>query len=737
MLTTTNNTSESRTFPTAQAAPHQIDLCLAEWPKYQAQGLKVFPLKKGDKHPGDNLHINWKRDWLDLGKDPIGLMSTFETTTYGLWLATGQVSKRVVLDLDSDQAADYWRERLGEVVFNMALKVSTGRDGGSKRHLHFRIRQDDDRAWPNHSDNTLGYDFRGDGGGVVLPPSLHKSGRRYEWTGGELMDAPDCLRKENLPSQPKAASATGSTGGGAIARALMLAPDDPGRGNNWLAEIAGGMAKVFFSFELYRAVLWNANQVSTDPMDEGEFSKTVESIWNTEQENNRMPSPDTPVKVARQIIERMWTHGGHPTLLRWRGSWVQWTGAHWREIEHQSVTASIQAAMEHATYERVDKETGELTKVDWNPNTQRVSDVANAVKNVSLLRQDVESGSWIDGREAGRTVAFENGLLDISSRTMTPATPVYFNASSLPYAYRETDEQPTEWLKFMESVFPGDEESIRALQEWFGYVISGRTDLQKALMIIGPRRSGKGTIAAVLEALVGEKNMAGPTLAGLSQNFGLQSLIGKSAAVIDDARSPSRDQGIILERLLSMIGQGVLTVDRKNRDPWIGRIPARVMLMSNQLPDFADSSGAFAGRFVILDMKVSFYGREDPHLRDRLLEEIPAILRWSLDGLDRLTKRGHFVEPKTAASTRNTFEDSTATIKAFVEQLCEVDPGHKIVKNLLFQVWVSWCEQRNFKPGTESTFAKNLKAFDPGIESYRSRAKGETNWYFTGIKTAG
>ncbi|MFI9117892.1 phage/plasmid primase, P4 family [Streptomyces bikiniensis] len=712
-------------------------MCLSEWSKYQAQGLKVFPLKKGAKQPGD-MGIYWVRDWLALGKDPIGLMSIYETATYGLWLATGQVSKRVVLDLDSDQAADYWRGRLGEAVFNAALKVSTGRDGGSKRHLHFRIREDDDRPWPGHSDDQLGYDFRGDGGGVVLPPSFHKSGRRYEWVGGELMDVPECLRKENQPKQEKASSAPGSTGGGSPAvQALMLDPVTGARGNNWLAGIAGTMANVFYSFDLYRAVLWNANQVSADPIEEGQFNKTIESIWNSEQEKNRMPSPETPVKVARQVIERLWTRDGHPTLLRWRGSWVEWTGAHWREVEHQSVTASIQAALEHATYEGVDRKTGDKIRLSWDPNTQKISDVANAVKNVSLIDQTTESGTWIDGRDAGRVVAFENGLLDISSRAMLPATPAYFNASSLPYAYRVTDEQPTEWFKFLASVWPDDEESVKALQEWFGYVLSGRNDLEKALMLIGPPRAGKGTIAAVLEALVGCQNMAGPTLSSLSQNFGLQSLIGKSIAVIDDARSPSRDRDIILERLLSVIGRGVLTVDRKNREPWIGRIPARVMLMSNELPSFADASGAFAGRFVILVMTNSFLNKEDPHLRDRLLKEVPAILRWSLDGLDRLTERGHFVEPKASAGTRDDFEESTTKVKAFVEQLCEVGPQHKVVKNTLFQVWVSWCEQRKFKPGTESTFAKNLKAYNPKIESYRSRSKGNTVWYFTGIKTAG
>ncbi|MET7828509.1 phage/plasmid primase, P4 family [Streptomyces sp. NPDC005386] len=726
----TNTTTESRDLDRAQVAFEMPSDLRELWARYAAEGLTVFPLVRGGKNPGTDFGIKWVEDWVKPGRPTFpALWDIFSTGAYGLWLATGQCSKRVVLDLDSPEAAEHWREQLGEAVFNRALKVTSRRG----HHLHFRIRADDDRPWPGHSDEEIGFDFRGDGGGVVLPPSVHKSGHVYEWREGELQDAPECLRKENQPKKQKTAEAKGS-GGSKLVEDLMLDPVMGGRGNNWLTRVAGGMANVFQVRSVYDAVLHNINQASADPIEQHEFEKAIDSIWSAQQEKNLMPHPSSPVKVARRLINDLWTVDGHPTLHRWRGSWVKWTGAHWREVENQSVAADVQNRLENAVFQEGVDNDGKPKMVCWDPNTAKVNDVTNMIKGVSILSQDIESGDWLDGRIAGRVVAFQNGLLDIKTRKMSPATPSFFNTTSLPYDYEEADEPPTEFLKFLNSVWPNDKESVAALQEWFGYVLSGQTDLQKALMLIGPPRSGKGTIAAVLEALVGYQNMAGPTLSSLSQNFGLQSLIGKSVAVIDDARSPSRDRDIILERLLSVIGQGVLTVDRKNREPWIGRIPARVMLMSNELPSFADSSGAFAGRFVILAMTNSFLGREDPHLRGRLLNEIPAVLRWSLDGLDRLTERGHFVEPESSAGTRDDFEDATAKVKAFVEQMCEVDPQYKVVKNHLFQIWKTWCEQRNFAPGTESTFAKNLKAYNPKLSSYRSRSQRDKNWYFTGIK---
>ena len=83
--------------------------------------------------------------------------------------------------------------------------------------------------------------------------------------------------------------------------------------------------------------------------------------------------------------------------------------------------------------------------------------------------------------------------------------------------------------------------AIDALGEWFGYVISGRLDLHKILLMVGPTRGGKGAIARVLGALVGMPNVAGPTLNSLTGDFGLAPLIGKSLAVVADMRIAGRD----------------------------------------------------------------------------------------------------------------------------------------------------------------------------------------------------
>src|SRR5262249_12040822 len=149
-------------------------------------------------------------------------------------------------------------------------------------------------------------------------------------------------------------------------------------------------------------------------------------------------------------------------------------------------------------------------------------------------------------------------------------------------------------------------------------------------MILGPKRSGKGTIVRVQRALLGAQNTCAPTLSSLGLPFGLQPLLGKTLATITDARLSGRtDLAQVTERLLSVSGEDEQTVDRKHLPSLTVHLPVRFMILTNELPRLKDSSGALVGRLVILRQTQSWYGQEDRTLTTRLLEELPGILRWA------------------------------------------------------------------------------------------------------------
>ncbi|MGW1375657.1 DNA primase family protein [Streptomyces sp. NPDC002446] len=314
-----------------------------------------------------------------------------------------------------------------------------------------------------------------------------------------------------------------------------------------------------------------------------------------------------------------------------------------------------------------------------------------------------------------------HGLLRVSNRELLPLTPDFFNLVSVPFSYDPRATAPN-WERFLHQVWPDDQASIDALQEWFGYVLSGRTDQQKILLIVGPTRSGKGTIARVMAELVGRGNLAGPTLAGLGSNFGLSTLLGKPLAIISDARLSGRDGGQVVERLLTISGEDTIDIDRKFRDPWTGKLPTRLMILSNELPNFGDSSGVIARRFIALNMTVSGLGKEDTDLTDKLAAEMPGILNWALDRLARLEEKGRITEPPSSREAVTTMQDTASPTSAFVRECCQTGPAVDVTVDALWAVWKDWAEDNGVRSvGTKQMFGRNLQSVVPQLRRTRPR----------------
>lgn len=438
------------------------------------------------------------------------------------------------------------------------------------------------------------------------------------------------------------------------------------------------------------------------------------------------PPPSEPLAVARVIETDFRDGSGELTLRSWRGGWVRYRGSHWSDAATGELETHIYARLEHASYLKPAKN-GIAVPVAWAPNRRLVGDILHALASITRLNDEVNPPSWLSpGEHAAALVSCANGLLDVRDRRLLPHDPAYFNRVAVPFDYDPDAPSPAHWLEFLVRLWGDDPESIDALQDWCGYVLSGRTNLQKIFAIVGPKRSGKGTIARVLRQLVGERNYAGPTLASLGQNFGLQTLIGVPLAVVSDARLGGRDPHIIVERLLSISGEDAITVDRKYQIPWTGRLPTRFMMLSNEVPSFRDASAAIASRFLVLSLRESWIGREDTELELTLMAELPGILNWALDGLARVTARGRLTEPASSVDTADQMAELASPHAAFVRDACSTGPEREVEITRLFAAWKGWClENGRDRPGTVQNFMRDLRAALPSINTARPRVGGE------------
>jgi putative DNA primase/helicase len=452
---------------------------------------------------------------------------------------------------------------------------------------------------------------------------------------------------------------------------------------------------------------------------------------------------DDPHRLARLHLRLDHHHPARPTLVDQGEEFLAWDGRCWHDVTADVSQALVRTA--RAEFERQNRLAlkayyalpAQDRKMKPSPTVRKTD--ARLIGNVRLalgalvgVPAGQERPSWLGDEgpfPAPEILAFPNALVHLpgfaagQDDCCIDPTPRFFSTRCLPFAFDPMAPDPVQWLEFLGQILGDDQQAKDLLQEWFGYVLTGDTSQQKIAMVVGPTRSGKGTIGRVLAGLLGPESVAGPSLSGLATNFGAESLIGRTLAVVGDARLSGRsDQGIIIERLLSISGEDRITVDRKHRAAWQGTLPTRLMLLSNELPELRDAAMALANRLLIIELKTSFLGREDKELTDKLLGERPGILLWAVEGWKRLRGRGHFVSPESSQGVMTTMKNLSSPVSAFLEEYCVVDPQRRVSTERLYKAFTLWCHKQGKKqPPDKIRFGKDFHAVAPGVESKRLR----------------
>ncbi len=160
---------------------------LAEAKAYLSIGLSVIPVGI-DKKP----LIDWKR-YQTCRPSSEELETWFQDPQAQVGIVTGSISGVVAVDIEATAIQEI------ECFPNTAFSKT----GGGGVHLMYRH---PGHPVPNVVRLRPGVDIRGDGGYIVAPPSLHKSGKRYEWIvplNGNLAPLPDDILQEIRKRNPR------------------------------------------------------------------------------------------------------------------------------------------------------------------------------------------------------------------------------------------------------------------------------------------------------------------------------------------------------------------------------------------------------------------------------------------------------------------------------------------------------------------------------------------------------
>ncbi|WP_165164877.1 phage/plasmid primase, P4 family [Corynebacterium qintianiae] len=458
-----------------------------------------------------------------------------------------------------------------------------------------------------------------------------------------------------------------------------------------------------------------------------------------QQPPNTAPWPNhaRPLDTAERVIADIFSTDGAPTLAWWQDTWWQYTGTHWQEADELAVKEPVWRVLQAAMMEQSKDEEPR----PWNPTTARINNLIEPLRIAALRPGTQQPPLWLprraDDPEPTRVVPVNNGLYLTDTAELIPHTPEHFQTWALPFNHDPHAECPR-WQSFLADTFKHDPNGLLALQEYAGYIVSGQTNLHKALLLVGPRRGGKGTISRILQQLQGTGNVAATTFSDLSNDFGLAALIGKPLAVIEDARGADhlRHGNRATERLLNIIGEDTITANRKNKPYYVGRLPARFVIVSNETPRFNDPSGAIVSRFLAVRLVSSVPDdKRDPHLGAKLTAELPGILNWALEGLRRLEQQGRFTTPNTQPDVLDIMQAMASPLEDFFDEsefVVTNNPEHYVELSTVFQEYKRYTAEAGQQPAGRPVFEQRIQAAFPGVTIKNTRRNGEPKkrWLF-------
>lgn len=386
----------------------------------------------------------------------------------------------------------------------------------------------------------------------------------------------------------------------------------------------------------------------------------------------------------------------------------------WREITHAATTQLVMG------FSGMPKPNSNGSESPLKVGAGFASSVRKLVEASCAVPGFFNDGKW--------GVAFRQTFLAIDERGaawLEPLTEKHRCRFALDFDYDAQATLPVHFLTFLRSVWGQDNEQISMLLEWIGYLLSGRTDQQKIFLMIGPTRSGKGTILRLIQRIFGHAATSFKVAKLGSSQWMLGSLIGKTVAYDPDVRRASINdsESEAVEAMLSVSGEDRVTCERKYEHPVQIKLGTRLMLCTN--PPFAirDVGGALSHRLLICEMTKSFLGHEDLTLDAKLASEIPGIIRLAVLALGALSKRGKFVEPASSSDRRKAVEQAENPMLAFVEDRCELGEEFECRCDALYQEFGLWCSNNGTRKTSNANFRETLVRM--GVHRERPRLDGE------------
>jgi putative DNA primase/helicase len=688
---------------------------------YISQGFKVFPVKI-DKKP---LTAHGLKDATQTQAGVREFWTRWPDA--GIALVTDGL---IVLDFDAKNGG---LESKLEIAarYGRLPRTRTHRTGGGGEHWIYRNANDDDIRNTVTLAGYQGVDLRANGGYIVVPPSLHISGRRYEVIDDtDIAPAPDWLIELSIKKPTKSTK-----------RIPASRPIPEGQRNSTLTSLAGTMRRRGMMQEVIESALLEVNrQQCFPPLSDAEVTKIARSVIRYEPgpspivSNQGAATPHfnlTDLGNAERLVNR---YGDILHYCYERKRWMIWNGKVWEWDAGNKIAALAKLAVRNIYHEAGDESdekkrkeiAGHAGKSESDPRLTCMINLDQSESGIPIKLTDLDTNPWLFNCCNG-TIDLKTGKL-MSHRKEDLITVI------VPLDY-QPDARCDQWLKFLDRVTGHNDELISYLQRAVGYSLTGDTRSQTMFFLYGLGSNGKSTFITTIRKLTAgygikantslfmakDKNSSGPS-------EDLANLQGKRFVMASEIEDGRRLAVVLIKE---MTGGEAIRADRKYEHEVEFQPVHKIWLVGNHKPVITDTTLSIWRRVKLIPFTITIANKEvDPQLPAKLESELTGILAWAVRGCLDWQSYG-LNEPDTVTTATASYRHEQDMLGDFIEDCCVFESISSIAKSDLKAEYEKWCKDNNVDPITQRTFKTRL--MEKGITEGRNGR--ERYWRGIRLKT--
>ena len=263
-----------------------------------------------------------------------------------------------------------------------------------------------------------------------------------------------------------------------------------------------------------------------------------------------------------------------------------------------------------------------------------------------------------------------------------------------------------------------DKELQSVIQEMFGYYLMNSLETPAVFFLVGSGSNGKSVLLKVLKELIGSEFCCAKTIQTLTTDkWATAGLIGKKLNICSEEES----RHLRSDKFKCLVSGEPTEGERKNQDPFTFEPTTKFIFASNNMPSFEGIGPALKRRMKIIPFNRVFQDSEqDKKLLPKLLEELPSILKWAIEGGKRFQENGgNFSKSSATDESMEEFTNSNSSGLSFFSETYVVDKDGFEPKAKIYNEYVAWCGANGRKPFSLQNLTKELTANTPELQEIR------------------